>query len=196
MPAIAPQTITGQLTPPSLLSARFLVSAVVGIVLASVLIGVPTDVLPNPWFTRMTPIRVFDYLFWVTNSVLTGVLLATYLLPRRTQSNVATASAGTGLLTVFAVGCPICNKLVVSLLGISGALNYFAPIQPLLGIAGLATASIAIGVRLRGARGACAVVPASRSVRDGGIQGTEADDHLDDPGPSTQGLGEESGPRM
>jgi hypothetical protein len=167
---------------------RFLAGAVVGIALASVLIGVPTDVLPNPWFTRMTPIRAFDYLFWITNSVLTGVLLATYLLPRLSQSNVATAGAGTGLLTVFAVGCPICNKLVVSLLGISGALNYFAPIQPLLGIAGLATASVAIVVRLRGARGACEITPENLPARE-----TEAADHLG-PGTSTRKLGEKSEP--
>lgn len=163
--------------------------------LASVLIGVPTDVLPNPWFTRMTPIRTFDYVFWVTNSVLTGVLLATYLLPRRAQANVATASAGTGLLTVFAVGCPICNKLVVSLLGISGALNYFAPIQPLLGVAGLAMASVAVGVRLRGPRGTCTVEPTRPSARDDDSREAEAEDRLD-LGSSTQELAEESEPSM
>ncbi len=35
---------------------------------------------------------------------------------------------GGGLLWVFAIGCPICNKLAVIALGVSGALAYFAPI--------------------------------------------------------------------
>lgn len=37
------------------------------------------------------------------------------------------------MLWVFAIGCPICNKLAVIALGVSGALAYFAPIQPTLG---------------------------------------------------------------
>ena len=36
------------------------------------------------------------------------------------------------MLSLFAVGCPICNKLVVMAVGVSGALNWFAPLQPLL----------------------------------------------------------------
>ena len=35
------------------------------------------------------------------------------------------------LLAFLAVGCPLCNKVVVLLLGASGALTYFEPIQPL-----------------------------------------------------------------
>ncbi len=38
---------------------------------------------------------------------------------------------------VFAIGCPVCNKLVVLALGFSGALAYFEPIQPALALAGL-----------------------------------------------------------
>jgi len=40
---------------------------------------------------------------------------------------------GGGLLSFLAIGCPICNKLVVLALGLGGVLRWFAPIQPLLG---------------------------------------------------------------
>lgn len=36
---------------------------------------------------------------------------------------------------MFAVGCPACNKIAVILLGTSGALNLWAPVQPVLGVA-------------------------------------------------------------
>ncbi|MFP5368480.1 MAG: hypothetical protein ACLGIS_16910, partial [Actinomycetes bacterium] len=36
------------------------------------------------------------------------------------------------IVSFFAVGCPVCNKLVLLALGTSGAMQYFEPIQPLL----------------------------------------------------------------
>ncbi|HEX5983437.1 MAG TPA: hypothetical protein VFY69_04445 [Solirubrobacterales bacterium] len=140
-----------------LLGPRFIASAALGTVLVAIAIGIPTDVVPNPWFTRMTPASASNYFFWVASSALTGALLATYVLPRAARGNIAAASAGSGYLGVLAVGCPVCNKLVVALLGVSGAFNYFAPIQPLLGAAGLMLAAVALTVRLRAARGACAI---------------------------------------
>lgn len=36
------------------------------------------------------------------------------------------------------MGCPVCNKLVLVLLGSSGALSYWAPLQPLIAVASVA----------------------------------------------------------
>ena len=103
----------------------------------------------------MTPVEPEQYAFWVATSLLTGALLATYLEPGL-RRGLAGQSAGAGLLGVFAVGCPICNKLVVALLGTSGALTYFAPIQPLLGAGAVALAGYGLWLRLRALRtGAC-----------------------------------------
>lgn len=90
-----------------------------------------------------------------------GAVLSTALVavPRGARNRIAAAGAGSGYLGVLAVGCPVCNKLVVALLGVSGAFNYFAPIQPLLGAAGLAMAGVALFIRLRGARRACSIPP-------------------------------------
>jgi hypothetical protein len=55
------------------------------------------------------------------------------------------------------VGCPLCNKAVVALLGASGAVTIFELIQPFVGVLGLLLASIALTVRLRGIRRDCRV---------------------------------------
>jgi hypothetical protein len=125
--------------------------------LALLAIGIPTDVVPNPWFTRMTPVRVADVVFLALTALLTGALGATYL--RRLNDRTPGAAVGSGVLSVLAVGCPVCNKLVVALLGISGALSYFAPLQPLLGSAAVALVATAVGVRLRRLGRACSRPP-------------------------------------
>jgi hypothetical protein len=63
---------------------------------------------------------------------------------------------GATLLATFAVGCPVCNKLVVAVLGVSGALSYWAPIQPVVGVLSVALLATGFAMRLRGAV-ACAV---------------------------------------
>lgn len=67
------------------------------------------------------------------------------------------AVVGSGLATVLAVGCPVCNKLVVALLGASGALSWFAPIQPALGALSGILLLVALRQRLRVPPGQCQV---------------------------------------
>ncbi len=144
------------------LTGRYLATSLVAAVAVAVVLGIPTDVIPNPWFTRMIAAEPLNYIFWFGTSLLTGALLATYVLPKPDGAGgVSGAGFGSGTLGLLAVGCPICNKLVITLLGVSGALNYFAPIQPLLGALALLLAGSALTVRLRGARCVCAVPAAS-----------------------------------
>ncbi len=146
------------------LSPRFIAAAALGTALVAVALGIPTDVIPNPWFVRMIPAGPSNYFFWVSSSILTGTLLATYVLPRSARARIGGASAGGGILGLLAVGCPVCNKLVVALLGVSGALTYFGPIQPYLGAAGLALAGVALAIRLRWVRRACSIQPSRSTV--------------------------------
>ena len=134
----------------ALLSRRYLVALPLATALCGVAIGVPTDVLPNPWFTRMTPVRPLDLVLWPLTSIVLGALLATFVLPGdASRSRSVSTGAGGGLLSVFAIGCPVCNKLVVALLGLSGALTYFEPVQPVLGIAALALGVYGLRRRIR-----------------------------------------------
>jgi hypothetical protein len=57
------------------------------------------------------------------------------------------------------VGCPICNKIVVALLGVSGALGVWAPVQPILAVLSLALLATAVFVLWRRGcqAGTCAI---------------------------------------
>ncbi len=57
---------------------------------------------------------------------------------------------GRGLLTYFAVGCPVCNKLVLLALGSAGAVTWFEPVQPALQAVAVALLLWALRGRLRG----------------------------------------------
>lgn len=141
-----------------LLGWRYWAAAGVASIGTAVLIGIPTDVLPNPWFTRMTPVRPLDYVFWPSTSLLVGMLLASYLLPAGALGQAGRrVGFGSGLLGWLAIGCPICNKLIVGLLGVSGALQYFGRLQPLLGFAGVVLAAGALAVRLRSFARGCRI---------------------------------------
>lgn len=124
--------------------------------LALVLVGVPTDMIGTPWFRRMIPIRDQDYVIWIATAVLLGLIVGTYARGGAGRlSNGRTVSGG--VLTYLAVGCPICNKIVLVFLGTSGALTFFAPIQLYLGLASLALLTWVLRLRVRALVGACSV---------------------------------------
>lgn len=135
-------------------------SAVLAALVSAVVIALPTDLIPNPVFGRDVPPTAWSWPVLVVSSVLSGLLFATYV--RRDDAELdATGRTGLlgGFLTYLAVGCPVCNKLALLALGYSGALRWFAPVQPWL--AGLAMVLLAWALVRRLANdGACAVRPA------------------------------------
>jgi hypothetical protein len=58
------------------------------------IIGVPTDVIPNPLFGRQTPVHSYDVAVLIAPALLTGALVATYAIAR--DSAVGTKRAGIG----------------------------------------------------------------------------------------------------
>ncbi len=130
---------------------RYLVAVVAGF-LWLVVSGIPTDLLDTQLFARMTPVVWWNYPFWIAGAVLVGLLAATYVAEpgdRRPAGSQEKNVAGGGLLSVFAIGCPVCNKLVVLALGYGGALTYFAPVQPVLGFLSVGLLLYALRLRLR-----------------------------------------------
>lgn len=127
--------------------------AAVASTVTGLIVAIPTRVIPNGWFSRMTPVRPLDYVFLGVSSALIGMVLAL----RRSAGPADGATAGTGLATVFAVGCPVCNKLVVALLGASGATTWFAPVQPVLGVGAILIAALALRAQLKRSPLSCAV---------------------------------------
>lgn len=134
--------------------------SVVGGLLTAIVIGVPTVMIANPWFTRMTPVRPQDYLVWAATAALSGLVLGSFAVRGAERSGEAKAmSAGT--LSYLAVGCPICNKLVVLLLGTAGALTFFAPLQLYLGLGSIALLAWTLRLRARTLVGSCSIPSAS-----------------------------------
>ena len=89
-------------------------------------------------------------------SVLSGLLFATYVRepgdPASGEASINRGGAAGGLLAFFAVGCPVCNKLVLIALGTTGAMELFAPLQPLLALASVVLLAIALRSRVRNER--------------------------------------------
>ncbi len=114
-------------------------------------VGIPTAVIPNQWFRRMTPTRPQDFIFLAATALIAAAIGATYTSQSACPRQERKLTAG-GVLSFLAVGCPICNKIVVLLLGVGGTLNYFAPIQPVLGLVSVALLGFTLFLRLRAIR--------------------------------------------
>lgn len=139
---------------PSRVAAIRAVIGAAGAVSTAILLGVPTGIIDTQWYTRMTPVEWWNYPVWMTSSALAGALLATYVGPGRagTRGDGSRRGFVGGLLSFLAVGCPVCNKVVVLAVGVSGALSWFAPAQPVLGVASVLLLASALRRRLRAMR--------------------------------------------
>ena len=109
----------------------------------------------NWFFVRMTPVRAQDYVIWVVSAVLIGLIAGSYFADR-SKSDEGKLLSG-GVLSVLAVGCPICNKPVVLLLGASGALTFFARIQLYIGVASVLLLGWTLLLRAKALAGTCSV---------------------------------------
>jgi hypothetical protein len=129
--------------------------AAIGVAL---LIGIPTDVIPNPVFGRPVPVTWWSYPTLAITAVLGGLLAATYVRATadaavsNEEIDTPTRNGGiAGLLSFFAVGCPVCNKLVIVALGATGARQWFEPVQPVLAVGSVVLLAWALRARLRSA---------------------------------------------
>ncbi|HSP04181.1 MAG TPA: hypothetical protein VLR27_11795 [Acidimicrobiales bacterium] len=114
-------------------------------------VGIPTDLVPNPFFGREIPPTWWSWPSLVVSAVLAGLLAATYVGtgdPADTVDPDARRGMAGGVLTFFAVGCPVCNKLVLIALGSAGAITWFEPVQPLLQLAAMGLLLWALDTRL------------------------------------------------
>lgn len=135
--------------------ARRWAAAVAGAAATVLVVGVPTVLVPNPVFGREVPVTAWAWPVLLVTAVLAGLLGATYV---RLGDDLAAADvdrpsrfgAAGGFLAYLAVGCPVCNKLALLALGYTGALRWFAPVQPYLAAAGIVLLGYALLRRLEG----------------------------------------------
>jgi hypothetical protein len=124
---------------------------------AALAIGIPSDLIPNPVFGRPVPIRSIDYLIWVVTALLMGLVLAIRPVEELLANHADhveddghdTKAMVGGFVSFLAVGCPVCNQLVVALVGTSGALSWWAPVQPIVGLLAVGILLYALRKRLR-----------------------------------------------
>ena len=139
------------------------ITAFVAALAVALAVGLPTDVIPNPVFGRPVDVTWWSYPVLIVTAVLSGLLVATYVRLPGSEPMVTTVQVDDeidtpgkdgglgGLLSFFAVGCPTCNKLAVIALGSTGALDWFAPAQPMLAVLSLVLLVWALRARLRSA---------------------------------------------
>lgn len=131
-------------------------------VLAAVLIGVPSDLIDTPLFGRPVDTRPIDYLILAVTAALIGLIFAIgaepparpeaaadgAIDPDETDQDEDTLPVWGGFVSFLAVGCPVCNQAVVALVGTSGALSWWAPVQPFVGLAAIVMLLYALRKRL------------------------------------------------
>jgi hypothetical protein len=142
-------------------SVRRWTVAVLGGIATAVIVALPTAVIPNPVFGRAIEVTWWSYPIVVLTGILGGLLLATYVKEPGQPAEEAKASklgiAG-AFIAFFAVGCPVCNKLVLLALGASGAMTWFAPVQPFLAVASVVLMAVALRIRLKN-QNSCSLRP-------------------------------------
>lgn len=119
------------------------------------IVGLIASLIENPLFDRKLAARPQDYIMWVSTAILGGLILGTFAVAPA-LTNQGKAASG-GVLSAIAVGCPICNKVAVTLLGTSGALNFFGPSQIFIGIASLILLVLTLLLRAQAVVGSCPV---------------------------------------
>jgi hypothetical protein len=169
---------------PAWVTARFRMHLLGWALLSLLAYGVVAAIIPNPVFGRQIAPEPFAVAIWLVSAPLMGFLGATYsaaptaatrpleivtlapaavgpaaTVPAADDSRSSLLGAIGGFGAFLAIGCPVCNKIALLLLGASGAISVWAPIQPVLGAASLALLAATVVWRSRQiSRGAfCAV---------------------------------------
>jgi hypothetical protein len=118
-----------------------------------IVVAIPTDLVDTPIFGREVPPTWWAWPSLILSSILAGLLVGSYVAAPARVGDDGRARRGGWIgsaLTYFAVGCPVCNKLVLLALGSAGAMTWFQPVQPLLQVAAVTLLAWALRRRLLG----------------------------------------------
>ncbi len=161
---------------------RFAAWAVVWTVVGLLVFGLVSAIIPNPVFGRQIPAEPFAIVVWLVSAPLMGLVAATYMVspaaspttptpliagpmspsgePLAIESRSTTVGTIAGIGAFLAIGCPVCNKIVLVALGTSGALSVYAPLQPVIGAVSIVLLAATLVWRLRlWSRGAACATP-------------------------------------
>ena len=106
-------------------------------------LGTVAALWENPLFMRMTPTGGFEITLLLLLSVLAGIYVG---LPR---TECGKRTAGTGSVIGFlGIACPVCNKILVLLVGSALLLEYYEPMRLYLALGGVVLMGAAIWLKL------------------------------------------------
>lgn len=108
-----------------------------------VALGTVAALWANPFFMRMTPAGGFEISLLLLQSVLAGVYVG---LP---SSPCGKRTAGAGAIIGFiGIACPVCNKVLVLLIGSALLLEYFEPARLYVALGGAALLALAVWLKI------------------------------------------------
>lgn len=107
------------------------ISSAIGFAL---LLGIPTALIKTPFFTRMIPSTLLDYVFFILSSLLLGAYVGVHFYKKNTTTKCTALTTTGGVGSFLAFACPICNKLLVLLFGTTILMTYLEPYRPLIGV--------------------------------------------------------------
>lgn len=128
--------------------------------IAAVVIAVPSDLIDTPIFGRPVEVRAIDYVILAVTAALIGLIFAIRVPESAAAEAQESRTVWGGFVSFLAVGCPVCNQAVVALVGTSGALSWWAPVQPLVGLVAVGLLVWTLRYRLRTHRLEACPVPA------------------------------------
>lgn len=122
-------------------------------------LGTVAALWTNPLFARMTPTSGFEIALLLLQSALAGIYVG---LPR---SPCGKGTAGAGAVIGFlGIACPVCNKILVLLVGSTLLLEYFEPVRLYVALGGVVLLAAAIWLKL--ARPDCVRAPPPAAWRE------------------------------
>jgi hypothetical protein len=103
---------------------------------AFLILSIPTAVMPNKFFVRMTPVYWFDYIFLVIDSMLIGMYYTViYSSSSERVCNLEKKSIAAQTLSFLGLACPTCVKFLVLIFGTMFLLRFLEPIRPFISLA-------------------------------------------------------------
>jgi hypothetical protein len=133
-------------------SAKRWIVAISTTIATAFIIALPTAVIHNPIFGRDVEVTPWSVPVVLITSIISGLILATYVkndVGVYEENSIKIGGVG-AFFSFLAVGCPVCNKIALVALGYTGALQYFAPVQPYMAALGIGLLMYALRKRLNG----------------------------------------------
>ncbi len=117
-------------------------SGILFALLLALVLGIPTALIPNPFYHRMLPLTGLDYFFWIATSALIAANIVVFVC-RQTQKQSKLAWGG-GIVGFFSFACPICNLVLMSIFGSTVLLTVLEPLRPWLGMLSIGMLSVSL----------------------------------------------------